>query len=382
MMSKSLLVALMVVPTFVPVGACDDYNPPPEPTLVQPTVGFWTSVAPIEIVFTEPIDPASLVITVWPSEKDIEGNFRPDVKPLVENCSLATSPCGVLTLSLDEPARKATIVQNDAFEAYEGKPLVLEVHAGLSDPQGRRRHVKTEFDFQINPLCGNQAIDIDLETGAMTLVANLQVLPIWLHMVLDFGIDKTNGKALVVGTFARLKPADPSYPTNFPYPGAHTPELGETGWAVAFQACIVKQTDGTYFLQSEPFDVNITVLNSIPVTLSGFTVQGTLVPGGAKTADCQDVPGACEGRDKGSGTLSTSGGAFGADPPTPVDPITTAWNGFGFTQAELDGFPGLPRVCAEKPCETMDTNGGDCQLSDPWEPEKVADPEHPAAVCE
>lgn len=366
---SAAVLAMCLAPAFQ--AGCDDYDPPPEASLVQPTVGFWTSESPIEITFTEAIDPATLSITIWPGDKDIEGNFRPDVKPLVEHCTLATSPCGALTLSLDEPAKKATLTQNGAFDDRIGTPLVLQIEKGLSDPSGRERKVDTDFDFQINPRCGNEPIDIDLESGVLTLVANLQVLPIWLHMMLDVAIDADTGKVVIVGTFARVdKDREPALPTNYPYPDGHLPELSDTGWAVTFTGCLVDQHDGTFFLQSDPFDVNITVLNTIPVTLNGFQVQGTLVPAGGVLADCADFPGVCEGRDKGSGTLSTSGGRFG-DPPTEVDPITTAWSGYGFTDLELAAFPGLPRVCAEAPCTVMDENGGDCQLPDPWDPGDV-----------
>ncbi|MFO0751604.1 MAG: hypothetical protein U1F43_38955 [Myxococcota bacterium] len=348
--------------------ACETYNPPPEATLFQPQLGYWTSETPIVIDFSEPIDPTTLVVTIWPGDKDIEGNFRPDVKPLVEHCSLATSPCSGMTLTLDADATQATILQNDVFADKVGTPLVLRVEKGLADPLGRTRDVDTDFDFQINPLCGNEPISIDLQTGVITMVANLQVLPIWLHMYLDLAVDPHTGKVLVVGTFARVdKDHVPTLPTNYPYPDGHLPELSSTGWAVTFNGCLIDQHDGTFFFQSEPFDVHITVLNTIPVTLSGFQVQGTIVPGGGTTADCADFPGACEGHDKGSGTLSTSGGEFG-DPPTTVDPITTAWSGYGVTQAELDEYPGLPRACADDPCAEMRANGGDCQLPDPWDP--------------
>lgn len=334
--------------------ACEAYDPPPEVKLVQPAVGFWTSATPLELTFTEAIDPASLVFTIWPSEVDLEGSFRPDVVPLVKDCTLGSAACGALELTLDETATKATLVQNDAFADREGKPLILEVHAGLKDLAGRTRKVDTRFDFQINPRCGNEPLDIELESGVISLTANLQVLPVWLHMYLDMAIDKQTGKVVVVGTFARLKEQEPRLPTNYNHPDGFLAELNESGWAVTFTGCLVAQGDGQFFLQSDPFDVNITVLNVIPVTLTGFQVQGTLKPGGAE-----------DGRDFASGTLSTSGGSFG-DPPTNVDPITTAWDGFGFRSDELEA--GLPRACEDAPCAEMDAAGGDCQLPDDFDP--------------
>lgn len=370
-MNRMTLMALSLgvgVATLGSIAACETYDPPPEVSLVQPQIGFWTSDTALTLKFTEAIDPASLVVTIYPGEKDIEGNFRPDVKPIVEHCSLATSPCNGMTLSLDEPATTATIIQNDVFADRVGTPLVLIVEKGLRDPKGRTRQVDTSFDFQINPRCGNEPLSIDLQSGVITMTANLLVLPVWLHMYLDMAVDPATGKVVVVGTFAQLdKTRDPALPTNYPYPDGFRPELDENGWAVTFNGCLVDQHDGTFFFQSDPFDVHIVVLNSIPVVLAGFQVQGTIVPGGGTSADCVDFPGTCEGHDKGSGTLSTSGGSFG-DPPTAVDPITTAWTGFGVTSAELASYPGLPRACEDEPCAELDAAGGDCQLPSPWDP--------------
>lgn len=361
---RALLATLTALAPLAATAACEEYDPPPEVSLVQPEVGFWTSVTPLELLFTEAIDPATLVVTVWPSEVDLEGNFRPDVVPLVKDCSLATSPCGLLTLELDETATKATLVQNDAFEAYEGKPLILEVHAGLADPSGRKRKVSTRFDFQVNPRCGNEPIDIDLESGIVSLTANLQVLPIWLHMYLDMAIDKATGRVVVVGTFARLEQRDPQLAPNYNHPDGFEPDLTQNGWAVTFTGCMVDQGAGQYFFQSDPFDVNITVLNTIPVTLTGFTVQGSMYD--RRGTSGEGAPANAEaGRDFGSGTLSTSGGAFG-DPPNDVAPITTAWDGFGFHPAEVP--EGLPRTCAEDPCGTLDDGGGDCQIPEGFDP--------------
>lgn len=339
--------------------ACDEYDPPPTAKLFQPAVGFWTSVTPLELEFSEAIDPASLTITIWPSEVDIEGNFRPDVQPIIADCSLATSPCNGLILSLDEGATKATMIQNEVFAEREGTPMIMEVHAGLKDPQGRARKVATYFDFQVNPQCGNQPVDIELDTGVVSLTANLQVLPIWLQMMLDFAIDKNTGRFTVFGTFARVETRDPPLPTNYNHPDGLFADISDVGWAVTFTGCLVEKAQGEYFLQSDPFDVSITVLNIIPVTLTGFQVQGTLKPGGAE-----------DGRDFVSGTLSTSGGTFG-DPPNSVEPITTAWDGFSLKADEI--VPGLPRVCEENPCAELEGSGGDCQVPEAFDPGDVCE---------
>jgi len=207
-----------------------------------------------------------------------------------------------------------------------------------------------------SPVC--EAVDIELETGVISLAANLRALPIWLQMFLDFAVDKSTGRFRVIGTFARVESGrEPPLPTNYNHPDGLVANISNVGWAVTFTGCLFKQGDGQYFLQSDPFDMRITVLNIIPVTLTGFQVQGTLKPGGAE-----------DGRDFASGTLSTSGGNFG-DPPEAIDPITTAWDGFSLRETEI--VDALPRVCEASPCAEMNAAGGDCQIPEGFDPGPV-----------
>jgi len=340
-------------------AGCETYDPPPEARLVQPPGGFWTDVSPIEIQFSEPVEVSTLEVSVWPSEYDIEGVFRPGLQPIIDKCTLASSPCALgLELQINDARTRVTLVQHDAFADLQGRPLVIIVGAGLKDDKKRTRKVDTTFDFQVNPRCGNEPIDIDMTTGIITMAADLQVLPIALFMYFDLAIDPATGKVLIVGTFARLKEGARPGSQNFD-PEDFEAELGDTGWAVQFTGCVVKQPDGGVFLQSDPFDVNVTVLGAIPITLNDFMVQGTI------RARANE-----QGRDTASGTLSTSGGSFKiSDDPTPVDPITTAWNGLGVLPAEIP--EGLPRTCDVDPCASMTANGGDCQLESPWAPGDV-----------
>ena len=48
MISNRLAAFLSVALTASSLLGCDEYDPPPEAKLVQPTVGFWTSETPIE----------------------------------------------------------------------------------------------------------------------------------------------------------------------------------------------------------------------------------------------------------------------------------------------------------------------------------------------
>lgn len=365
MTNRCAAIGLLLIATTGP-AACAGYDPPPTTTLLQAPTGVWTKKTPLIVRFSEPIVSDSLAVTVWPHEVDAEGNIRPGIHPVVEDCTLDTSPCGTFVMTLDDARTKLTIEVNDTFAALEGIPLILVVHEGLRDAAGRTRKVADWFDFQISPaplviddnstgpVCGAPPTGIALQTGVVSLTADLQVLPVWLHLYMDMAIDRTTGVTTVVASFAKVHQG---LPTNYNHPDGFELPLDIAGWAVTFDGCVTAQPDGTFFFQSEPFDVHIVVLNTIPVVLAGFQVQGTLDPG------AQD-----DGRDFASGTLSTTGGSFG-DPPNDVEPITTAWDGFSFTTAELP--EGLPLTCVAEPCAAMDAEGGDCQLESPWSPGDV-----------
>jgi len=333
---------------------CEAYDPPPKTSLAQPAGGNWTRTTPLVLVFTEAIDPSSLVVSVWPGELDREGRLPPGAQPIVDACTLADSPCGSFAMRLDDAKERLTITVNDTFDDLEGEPLILAVHAGLRDLAGRTRKVEDWFDFQINPLCGSEPVTVELDTGVISLTANLQVLPIWLHLYVDLAIDKETGATVAVATFSRVREG---LPANYNHPDGFEVALDPTGWAVTFTACLLEQPNGNLFLESDPFDVHIVVLGAIPVVLEGFRLQGTIRPGAAGG-----------GRDTASGTLSTSGGSFG-DPPNTVEAITSAWDGFSVRADELP--EGLPRVCADDPCGGLAVAGGDCQIPSPWQPGAV-----------
>lgn len=135
------------------VAACT-YNPPPEVTLVAPPNNTFAITEPIVLQFSEAIEPESLEIRIWPGARDlfdIERERLPDVEPLVEGCTLATSPCGddggvELVLRAQDEAH--ILVTEGALGDY-GEPLQLEILGTLSDNDGRRKKVSFFFDFQV-----------------------------------------------------------------------------------------------------------------------------------------------------------------------------------------------------------------------------------------
>lgn len=207
------------------------------------------------------------------------------------------------------------------------------------------------------------AADILLETGVISLTANLQTLPVWLHLFVDLAVDRTSGHFAAIATFARLEERDPALAPAYDHPDGLEADISSTGWAVSFTGCIGNCSNGRCSISSDPFDAEFVVLNSIPVTLADFQIRGTIYDRRATNDPVAMPSGSDPERDFASGTLTTTGGAFG-DPPATIDPISSEWRGFGIKGREIP--EGLPRVCEELPCASLDAAGGGCRVPASW----------------
>lgn len=347
-----------------PLG-CEVYDPPPKAKITQPRSGKWTLEDPVELVFTEPIDPRSLKIDIREAIYDREGYFLDENPPIIRSCTLdlgsgPSEGCGDLEMILSEAQDSVEIFQNGMLEPYEGEPLVIIVRAGLKDLAGRERKVDSPFPYQLSPLFEfGDPIDVDLGTGVFTLAAELDGLGlngIYLRMAMSYGVNPDNGDMKVIGTYARLHNADGvTWPPNYSDPDGYEAVLDDMSWVRVFDARIVKSGENTYYFESDPFDVSINLLNAIPITLAGFTVSGTF-----RLSDDPQV------RSTVSGTLSTTGGEFGVN-PVQVDPISPSWRGSSYFADEIE--ENLPSVCMPDPCDYVDRQGGDCQVPKPWDHE-------------
>ena len=132
-LASSALCALLALGA----GGCDalDYDPPPTTSLVLSEQGAWAVETPVVLRFSEPIEPGSLRVNVWTTERDDEGNIPAGTDALVGGCTLAKGECGALTVSPIEEGGGVTGVEL-SFDhkdlAPPGTPRTVEVEAFCS----------------------------------------------------------------------------------------------------------------------------------------------------------------------------------------------------------------------------------------------------------
>ncbi len=350
--SLALLLALAAAP------ACETYDPPPETSLVIPSGGQWFPSTPLTLRFTEPVDPATLTVSVWPTTAlDAENFLVDDAQPLLADCNVAAAPCGETTFSLSDDGLTAQLSLDPLVTGWIGKPLFVQVHEDLADLAGRPRRVFDRFPFQVSPEPStNEPVEVNLETGVVAMVADLtSVLSgIYLRIILDIGIDPETGEMWMIGTVAKL---NGDHPPNTTDPLHLDPRLDGEGWAVFFSGQVTKVSDEEYFIATDTADLHVKVLGLIDVQLKDLRLEGLIKPGQGP-----------DGRDLISGTLTSSKVLMG-DPADPTDLAAAAagWTATGLRASEI--VDGLPRLCDAAPCTQLAADTGfDCQLPSPWTP--------------
>jgi hypothetical protein len=337
-------------------AGCETFDPAPEGEIVQPSGGRWFAEDPIQIRFTEPIRPETLVVTIWPKELDIEGEVKSGIEPIADKCTVATQPCGEVGMALSDDDTLLTVTQGEAFVGLEGKPFILELAPGLQDRAGRTRKVRSWFDFQVSPACGGAPVVLPLESGVLALSSDLSaVVPgTYLRMYLDVSVDERTGRAICAGTVARMDKAI------YPEPNATNadgffPLLDDEGWAVYFEANVGQNPDGTYCFLSDPFDFDVYVLGVIRVRLLPLQLEATIIPG-------QNGQ-----RDKLEGYMSAAQALlFEGESEQNQGAIGATLYAEGLRPDEVP--PGVALICEDDPCDELIPGGGDCQLPYPYTP--------------
>ena len=350
--SRSLVALLAAICVF---AACEPFDPAPEGNLVLPVGGKWYTDSLIEVEFTEPVVPESIQVTIWPRVLDREGDLAPGVEPLVAACRLgpdAQAQCGVFGLALSVDRQLLSVDQGGAFEGLEGKPYILELAPGLSDDAGRRRRVRSWFDFQVSRRgCLEEPVDLQLQSGIIGLVSDLSdvIAGAYLRLYVDIGVDPENGIGYGTGLMARLVSGTPPNSTD---PTTFYPVWDEEGWVIHFNVCLSPLPDGPgYDFRTDVFDLDISLLaGAIKVHLADLQMIATIVPGvGPDERDTFDGF-----MDASSGTIDSGGD------PMEVSALGAALVGYGLFPDEVPD--GTPRICDPDPCWRLHQEGGGCQF--------------------
>jgi len=272
MTTRTLPFALALI-----LAACT-YDPPPQVSLGGPSDRRYPVGDPIPVLFSEPVVASSVSIAVWPGEKsayDIEGEPLADTAPIVEGCTLATSPCGEgggLTLVLDEARTTLTLDVAAGLFGDPGRPLLLEVAGTLEDDAGRKARAVQRFPFQIvsdvpvTPDTVGGDTDQDAEAkepivtaeGPFLFFAEFDPPPVPLaqQFFIDIQVDESNGHF-----YALMIDADPvaDADKNTSNPDELFLDKGAEGFIFVTHGTIFREDDGGLAYVGEPFDLHLTI---------------------------------------------------------------------------------------------------------------------------
>ena len=331
-----LLFALTVL-----LSACT-YDPPPIVDLPLPSLGLFELGQPLVIEFSEPIQPETLSVRVWPArpeDKNVEDEFLPGVIPVLDACGV-NSECSNATLQMNEDRRSAELVLLDDRFAEAKFPWVLEVLPGLKDDAGRKTGAAYWFDFQFSPAIpggadstdGGPAVEVDWDSGLYLLHAQIEEpFKVPLNMALDIQSDGF-GAFILGGVKLTAVDGAPKNTTNLSELEVDTTDQG---FGVFTSGSITIDGDSR-FLATEAFDVDIAI-SSIKIQLSGMRLTGAVVPEPST------------GADRVEGTLTFAGLSldFGTG-----DPVTYNGDNTDFFMARIDAAEtpvGSGTLCGE-PC--------------------------------
>ncbi|MGB0589560.1 MAG: hypothetical protein ACPGU1_07780 [Myxococcota bacterium] len=369
---------------------CETYDPPPSVSLVPAPSGQYDTAGPVELSFSEPVASSSLAVSVWcTGNRDEEGEFALDPSDAVtHHCVPDVCPqmsdCGEVQACLDSERTSAKlsftgeVCSEDSWQAW------IVVEAGLTDDAGNDTGVPEAFSLMLWPADGptGDAVGQDgdvvtsedgeagpgdtpltLNSGVVTLISSLSdgneaiagIYPsLYMRLLVDLASEPETGTTWMLATVARLSDEAKARNATSEVPTDRSPIVDDEGWAVLIMGEITPNLDGTFDLETVPTDVTVWVLGTIKVVLKDFQLIGLITPGEGD-----------DERDTLAGILQTTDAEITLGAPSPLGAVNAIFTGDGLFENEVS--PDLPRLCSEAPCETLLSQGGDCQLPLPWE---------------
>ncbi|MCA9562031.1 MAG: hypothetical protein KC561_01015 [Myxococcales bacterium] len=253
------------------VAACT-YDPPPDARLDRPEDGVFRVGDDVIIQFTEPVVESSLVIRIWPGERDIEGDLVSS-SPRLTNCRPGTD-CGATTFALSDDRTSASLTLDPEGLGQADVPLTLEILEGLADSEGSSTGTPLWFDFQFAPTTiGGGGTPIDFENGHYLILADITTpLPATLTLPTNI-LALDDARVALAGAEADGINGAPENTQD-----ANNLEIDATtsGFAI-FGTGETDLVDGDRFLRTDPFEV-IVPIGPLSVQLAGVRMTGIIAP--------------------------------------------------------------------------------------------------------
>jgi hypothetical protein len=201
------LFALLLLP------ACAVYDSPPVPSIAGAVDGVLPSGQDLEIVFSEPVDPSTLRLSVAPLVTDIEGNLpdedddpMTELVPFFSHDPQKGDTGGTGQLSAD--GTRFRIAPAQPFPI--GPKLAVLVEEGLSDLKGNDTGARARVTFAYQFSCeGGKGTSL-LTSGGYFFLFNIEKpFAVQIQIFADVRVDPETGSFLAQFTNADRNP-DPS----------------------------------------------------------------------------------------------------------------------------------------------------------------------------
>ena len=338
-----------VVLALLTWGACE-YIEPPTVDLEFPPEGTFVEGDALRIVFSEPVDVETIRVRVWPDVRDPEGDLPSTAEPLLDVCTVETSPCGDegTTLVVEDGGVSALLQLNPEGIGRPDVPLLLEVLSGARSSDNGTDIGQTHlFDFQFKPAEVIQD-PVPFEQGTYLFVSVFdEPIPNVITLMSDV---RTNDRGVfwILGAESdEIEGATQSTRD----PAELYIDTEDTGF-VAFAEGTIRENDiGERFVETDRFNIDLRI-GPLLIEILGLRFTGIVV----KNEDT--------GLDQIQGTLSFENIRLTADGGDPFlyDSGTTT---FIADQVPDDLIPpGTPEMC-ESPCGAVPSQ---CDPPPPWPP--------------
>lgn len=192
-------------------AACDEYEPPPTPTIVGlESAVLYDAKAPLVVDFGMPIDPATISLSVATFETNIEGDLgdEDDDPNTALNVLFGHNPLDGDIAGRIEFAngnRQVVLHPDSAFPV--GPKLVLLVEPGLESVDGRRRNNRTRIPFSYAVRCAPSANASRFVNGVYFVLLEVeQPLGTQIQLYGSMNVDPASGTLAATFTNADRNP--------------------------------------------------------------------------------------------------------------------------------------------------------------------------------
>lgn len=329
------------------VSGCALYDPPPSASIAGEQDGIVPSSQPLEILFSEPIDPASLHLRVVPLVTDIEGNLADEdtdksteLMPFFEHDPQSGDTGGTGELSPDHLVFR--IKPDKALPI--GPKLAVLLEPGLADENGNDTGARARLTFAYQFTCGTAKGQSLLTDGGYFFLFNIEKpFAVQIQILADVRVDPMTGAFLAQFTNADRNPDPNLCPTPcdstevcrlLPDPMCVLPsekagsvdEYSDfvpqpsppTGYSFLVNGCAQEAEDGSTVVATEPTNLSV---QSPPVDVVDLAITCAFTAGDDGVPRCNGSSGAKDvligGQSAGAAEGSSAGRVL---PPEDVPP--------------------------------------------------------------